>query len=57
MKITKGTNEYSVSERSEYWLVSYTAGKLIVEYKVFKSECETFNELEQRILTSDEFGG
>lgn len=57
MKITKGTNVYSVSERSEYWLVSYTAGKLIVEYKVFKSECETFNELEQRILTSDEFGG
>lgn len=57
MKITKGTIEYTVSERSDYWCVSYSAGKLVVEYKVPKAECETFEELEHRILTSDEFGG
>ena len=57
MKIIKGTTEYSVSERSEYWIVSYSAGKLIVEYKIFKSECATFDELKHRIITSDEFGG
>lgn len=57
MKITKGKIEYAVSEHSSSWTVSYSAGKLVVEYKIPKSECATLNELEERILSSDEFGG
>lgn len=57
MKITKGSMEYSVSERLNYWLVSYSADKLAVDYKVFKTECGTFEELEKYILTSENFGG
>ncbi len=57
MIIKKGNFEYTISEYGEYWSVSYSAGKLTVEYKVPKAECESLEDLEQRILTSDEFGG
>ena len=57
MKITKGTIEYAISEHSNSWTVSYSEGKLVIEYKIPKSECTTLKELEHRILTSDEFGG
>lgn len=57
MKITKDSIEYTVSERLKYWLVSYSADKLAVDYQVPKTECETFEELEKYILTSEHFGG
>lgn len=57
MKITKGSIEFTVSERLKYWLVSYSADKLAVDYQVAKTECETFEELEKYILTSEHFGG
>lgn len=57
MKIKKYNLEYTISEYSKYWSVSYSSGKLTVEYKVPKAECESLDDLEQRILTSDEFGG
>lgn len=57
MIIKKGNFEYTISEHSEHWTVLYSAGKLTVEYKVPKAECERFEELKHRVLTSDEFGG
>lgn len=57
MKITKGKIEYAISENSNSWMISFSEGKLVVEYKIPKSVCSTLNELEKLILTSDEFGG
>lgn len=57
MKIQKCNFEYTISEHSEYWSALYSAGKLKIEYKVPKAECESLEDLKQRILTSDEFAG
>lgn len=57
MKITKGTTEYTVTENTKNWIIVYSKGKLIVEYKISKSECKTFEELKQRVIISEEFGG
>jgi len=57
MRITKGKMVYTIAEHMNGWIISYTSGKLVVEFKISKTECATFSELKNYILTSDEFGG
>lgn len=56
MTISKNGIDYTITEHNEYWLVSYTSGKLTAEYKCKKPDYETVDDVAE-LVRSNNFGG
>lgn len=49
MTIKKGEKEFEVTEENDVWHIFRDEGRVSVSYKVFKSDCETIEQLQKFI--------